>query len=301
MIRPVFNKKFKLGEGLFWDTSKDLLFGVDIDSSLIWYCQSLGEVDIFIGPKKVSWIIKISSSEMYLVGFKEGISMSNFSDSRNNSSRLTFKNLIGEDMRLNDAKADPQGNVWGGVMSELAPELRQGYLYKIEPNGSMVIVDDCYGIPNGPAFSPDSSYMLHTDSWLRTIYIYDFDSKLGLIKNKRIWKNFPIEEGFPDGMCFDSQGCIWIAHWGCGKVCRYDVDGALMATYHFPASHVSNVCFGGGDLSRLFVTSATAGLDSNQVAQQELAGSLFEISNVGVLGLPPFLAGASFVNLFNEN
>jgi D-xylonolactonase len=290
----------KLAEGLFWDANSELLYGVDIEQPSIWRTSiGFSSSDSIRCVAKVGWCIRIDDSDLFLVGSMEGIS---FMDSLLNfSSQILCLGVLARNQRFNDAKADILGNIWGGVMDDSEHPGPNGFLFKLSPDGVIFKIDDGYYIPNGPAFSPDSSYMLHTDSWLRTIYIYDFDSKLGLIKNKRIWKNFPIEDGSPDGMCFDSQGCVWIAHWGCGKVCRYDVDGSLMATYHFPASHVSNVCFGGGDLSRLFVSSATAGLDSNQIAQQELAGSVFEISNVGVVGLPPFLAGVSFVNLLNEN
>ena len=47
-------------------------------------------------------------------------------------------------------------------------------LYKVDQNGIISIVDDGYGIPNGPAFSPDGLYMLHTDSRFRKIYIFDY-------------------------------------------------------------------------------------------------------------------------------
>ena len=301
LVDPILNKKFQLGEGLFWDHKNNLLMGVDIDSSQIWVLNNLNSFWTGSTPNKVGWIIRIDSTDSFLVGLKNEVSLFKFPNYYKHLDYLSFSHKNNIFMRSNDAKADVCGRIWGGVMSEVAPGLRDGYLYKVDLNGSIIIVDDGYGIPNGPAFSPDNSLMLHTDSWLRIIYIFDFNSKLGLIKNKRIWKKFGVEDGIPDGMCFDSQGFVWIAHWGSGKVCRYDIDGVLMMAYHLPVSQVSNVCFGGRYLDHLFVTTALVGLDSDQIKAQDLAGSLFKISNTGVFGLPPFLASSSFIHLFNAN
>lgn len=290
----------KLAEGLFWDTNTQLLYGVDIDQPSVWR-TSIG----FFGTEtkkctaKVGWCIRIDDTELFLVGSKDGISYMN--SFLNVLQHKLCSRFLGRNQRFNDAKADILGNIWGGVMDDSGFPKQNGFLFKLSPDGIISIVDSDYWIPNGPAFFPDNSHMLHTDSWIRTIYIYDFDKKRGHIKNRRIWKKFLVDDGFPDGMCFDSQNCVWIAHWGCGKVSRYDIDGTLMKSYHFPVSNVSNVCFGGDDLSQLFVTSATAGLDSKEIKEQELAGSLFRISDVGVFGLPPLLANKSFMNLINEN
>jgi len=55
---------------------------------------------------------------------------------------------------------------------------------------------------------------------------------------------------------------------------------------HMPTSHITNVCFGGPGLQRLFVSSARAGLSADQLAAQPLAGSLFEVRSPGATGLP---------------
>lgn len=128
--------------------------------------------------------------------------------------------------------------------------------------------------------------MLHTDSGRRTIYAFDLDASAGQLSNKRVWKVFTEAEGYPDGMCFDAEGCVWVAHWGGGCVSRFDMDGTLLNRVSLPTSNVTNVCFGGVGLDRLFVSTARVGLTPEQLQAQPDAGNLFEIVNPGVKGLP---------------
>lgn len=73
---------------------------------------------------------------------------------------------------------------------------------------------------------------------------------------------------------------------GAGCVSRFAPDGALMRRVHLPASNITNMCFGGPALDRLFVTSAKIGLATETLKAQPLAGALFEVDAGGVVGLP---------------
>jgi sugar lactone lactonase YvrE len=69
------------------------------------------------------------------------------------------------------------------------------------------------------------------------------------------------------------------------------LDGALLNRVSLPTSNVTNVCFGGESLDRLFVSTARAGLTAEQLQAQPDAGNLFEIVNPAVKGLPSLPAG----------
>jgi sugar lactone lactonase YvrE len=79
---------------------------------------------------------------------------------------------------------------------------------------------------------------------------------------------------------------LWLAHWGGACISRYAPNGDLLRRVALPTSHITNVCFAGPGLDRLFVTSATAGLSDEQSAAQPLAGAVFEVDAQGVKGLP---------------
>ncbi|WP_406102934.1 MULTISPECIES: SMP-30/gluconolactonase/LRE family protein [Streptomyces] len=50
------------------------------------------------------------------------------------------------------------------------------------------------------------------------------------------------DEGSPDGMTVDAEGCLWVALWGAGAVRRYHPDGHLLHTLTVTAPHPTSVC-----------------------------------------------------------
>ena len=279
--------RFELGEGLFWDSNSDLLWGVDIDKYVAWnYSLQSKTLHQFDVGEKIGWCYPHADGNNLLVGKKSGI----YLISRNFESK-TIKTIpipgLTQDLRLNDAIPDCNGGLWGGVMEDSSElSIPKGFLYSINKNRVVKILDDGYYIPNGPAISLCETILLHTDSYLRVIYAFDFDSSRSEVKNKKIWKKFSKEDGHPDGMCFDSFGNLWIAFWGSGVVRKFNLDGDVLGVVRFPCSQVSNVCYGGGDLTRLFVTTAVSGLTFEQNSKQPFAGMVFEIIGHETVGLP---------------
>ncbi len=125
--------------------------------------------------------------------------------------------------RLNDAKVDPQGRVWFGSMHDAEKENSGGF-YRLDPDFSVHQVDRGYICANGPTFSPDGAIVYHTDSNAREIYRFDVRPD-GSLAGKRVFARFAEEEGYPDGMTTDREGCLWVAHWGGSRITRFRPDG----------------------------------------------------------------------------
>ncbi len=193
----------------------------------------------------------------------------------------------GSPLRLNDAKTDARGRVWAGSLNNDDESQPDGRLFRLDERGRCDEVDGPYGVANGPAISPCQTLMLHTDSAARTIYAFDLDVAAGTLSNKRVWLRFSEADGYPDGMTFDAQGRVWVAHWGGACVSRFSADGELTHRVTLPTDQVTNVCFAGPGLDRLFVTTARQGLSTEQLARQPAAGHLFEIDPAGSSGLSP--------------
>jgi len=185
--------------------------------------------------------------------------------------------------RFNDVVADPVGRVYAGTM---AAADRPGRLYRLDPDGTLTVILDDVGIPNGMDFTPDLTRMYFTDSTQRAIYLFDYDRATGALDNQRVWIETPPDRGVPDGLTVDSQGYVWSARWDDGALYRYAPTGEVDRRIEFPARKVSSAIFGGPDYSDLYVT--TAGGDSKPV-EGPGAGALFRLRS-DVRGRPPFLS-----------
>lgn len=276
-----------LGEGLHWDGRRGVLWFVDIDGKRI-ACWRPGDLSWreWPTPQRVGWIIPTNCDDTLMAGFQQGVARVDLSGEL----RFEWVSRFLADtpsLRLNDAKADASGALWAGSLNCDDEARSDGAFFRIDAAaGHATVVDTGYRVANGPAIHPGGQWMLHTDSGRRTIYAFDLDVERGQATNRRVWKVLAEPEGYPDGMTFDAEGCLWLAHWGAGCVSRYSSDGQLLRRVELPTSHISNVCFGGDRLDRLFVTSARVGLTAQQLDAQPMAGALFEIEAQGVIGLP---------------
>ena len=188
------------------------------------------------------------------------------------------------DTRLNDVKVDRAGRLWGGTMAlDARPDA--GTFYRIGADGSVAVVASPTTISNGIDWSPDDGLMYYIDSATHRVDVFDFDLASGTALDRRPFIRFEESAGLPDGMTVDAEGCLWVAFYDGWAVRRYTPAGALDRIIRLPVARITSCAFGGPDLSDLYVTSATAGLDEMQLAEQPHAGGLFVI-RPGVAGLP---------------
>jgi D-xylonolactonase len=294
--KVLFQANHLLGEGLFYDCVGEKLWGVDIEGFKIWAIDlSTLLVTEFPTADKVGWCFPLENSPLWITG--QGTKIVILDLTRSIEVFVKFvPGLYQSICRLNDAVVDSRGRIWMGSKCDSSESSDcSGALYCIELDGTVEVKDVGYEIANGPVISPDGAYLLHTDSSKRLIYIFDFDLDSGEITNKRIWKKFTSSDGEPDGMCFDTAGSLWVAHWGAGRVVKYDVDGCEIDSVTFPVSQVTNICFGGKNLDRLFVSSAKVGLSERQLKDELLAGSIFEITGHLSKGLPSHRPSPHFI------
>jgi L-arabinonolactonase len=195
--------------------------------------------------------------------------------------------------RSNDGKCDRQGRFWYGTMrNNLAPDGGEipiegepaGSLYRIDPDGCITRVDGPFGISNTLAWSPDDRTMYFGDT-LDAIYAYGFDPASGTMRDRRVHARRDAAPGFADGSAIDAEGCLWNCRWDGGAVVRLGPGGEALETVPLPCSRVTSACFGGPDLTTLYVTTARHGLGEAEPAGQPLAGGIFAIET-GARGLP---------------
>lgn len=182
--------------------------------------------------------------------------------------------------RFNDAKCDDDGRLWAGTMA-INESPGRGTLYRIGPGGQIHPMVRPVTISNGLAWSPDGRTMYYVDSPTRRVDAFDFDPATGAIAGRRTVIQIP--DGFPDGLCADVDGNLWIAVWGGGCVACHDPrTGARVAEIRLPAEAVTSCCF--DDSDRLWITTASRDLDATGRRAQPQAGGIFR-ATVGVRGL----------------
>ena len=153
-----------------------------------------------------------------------------------------------------------------------------------DPTGSFYIlyndltfrkIDDGYIITNGPAFSPAGNIIYFTDTRKGEIYYSNLNED-GTLVEKKIFISIPANEGKPDGMTVDEEGCLWVAIFGGSCVNRYDLKGKKIDTIKLPASCVTSCVFGGENLDILYITTARFKLSKEDKINEPLAGALFK-------------------------
>lgn len=85
-------------------------------------------------------------------------------------------------------------------------------------------------------------------------------------------------------MTIDADGYLWVAHFGGGRLTRFDLDGNAVAILRLPVANVTSCAFGGPDYDRLYITTARWALNDDALKQQPLAGGLF-VAEPGCMGL----------------
>jgi len=253
-----------IGEGAYWDWRTSELLMVDITGGRVIKLSPSGDLikEYQLG-NKVGAVIGVENSSNYLLVEQRGLTMMAPSGARTELLMLLEAN---EQKRFNDAKADPAGRLWAGVMGmDQRPGV--GALYSYQAGGLMHQMITDLTVPNGLDWTIDNKTMYFIDSPTRTVGVYDFNLETAEISLRNSF-TMPIS-GNPDGMTLDAEDNLWIALWDGSAVIQLSPEGKLMQQIDLPVSRVTTCTFGGKDLTTLYITSASFGVD------EDLAGSVF--------------------------
>ena len=287
MDRPVsatveapFQYRHELAEMPHWDAARQRLCYVDINLGTI------NELDVATGDRHMTQLsvplgfaMPVAASGIRLCG--EGNDLIAVDEAGEELGRLPIE--AGRDgNRMNEGKPDPHGRLWFGTMSKTR-EAEQAALYRLDQDGLTRIRTITTG--NGTDWDVERGRMYHVDSPTQRIDVFDYDAETGEVENVRAWATIDPEDGLPDGLTIDSEGCVWLALFQGGAVRRYDPSGAVMNDIALPTRFVTCPAFGGDDLATLFVTSSQHKIPPEERAGDPLAGALFTI-DTGVTGRP---------------
>jgi sugar lactone lactonase YvrE len=177
--------------------------------------------------------------------------------------------------RFNDGKVDSLGRIWIGTLSTKFTE-GAGSLYRIDSNLKPEAQLKNLTISNGMAWSADQQTFYFIDTPTRKIQEYSFDPETGEIEFRRIAVEIQEELGFPDGMCIDREGMLWVAHYGGSGVYRWNPQtGKLQDKIELPVPHVTSCCFGGENLDVMLITTAQENMTESDLKKYPQSGDVF--------------------------
>jgi len=281
-----------LGEAPFYEEASHHLRFVDIVK------RKLHVVDLNQGPSSLITLdlqdsvgitadIEGAEDDEIIVGAKYGYATVN----RKTGAMKYLKKFSddpeqGKQIRSNDGAVDTSGRFWVGTMNDptVTDPTDVGVVFRLDPDMTLHRMIEKVTIPNSIGWSEDDKTMFFTDSPTKTISMFDYDATTGNISNRRPYFKYEGDEegAAPDGFALDTQGCLWTAVYGTGKVLRISPEGKLIGEIKLPTRCVTCPRFAGEDL---FITSAVEEDPKAHPESAKYGGSLFRV-NVGVQGMP---------------
>lgn len=279
-VSAPFAHRSELGEMPQWDAARSRLTYVDINGGSIHELDTeSGELASVEISSPLSFAIQVAGSTTRLCG--NGNDLIAVDADGAELARLPVE-LGMSGNRLNEGKADPRGRLWIGSMSKTR-EPEQAALYRLDQRGLAKIRTITLG--NGTDWDVERNRMYHVDSTTQQIDVWDYDVETGDVYNRRAWATIDLDDGLPDGLTIDAEGCVWVCLFEGGVIRRLDPDGTRIVDVALPTRYATCPAFGGDDLATMFVTTSRYKLSPDERACDPLAGALL-VFDPGVGGRP---------------
>ena len=262
-----------LGQSPVWSPSEGLLWWVDPNrAKLHRFNPKTGNARRYDLPLKAS-VIALSRGELLMAGELE---VGFFDPSTEEYTRLVELDGERQDNRINAGGIAPDGSFWFATMDRDEADQRSAW-YRLAPDRAIEPLHiKPVIIPSSACFSPAGDVFYTCDVTDQEIHAFDVEQG-NRLTSRRIFATTSAGAGYPDGSCVDSEGHLWNAEWDGARIVRYTPEGVVSRTIKLPVSRITGCCFGGKDLSTLYVTTARTGLTAFQMDIQPFAGSLFAI------------------------
>jgi sugar lactone lactonase YvrE len=158
----------------------------------------------------------------------------------------------------NDMVVDASGRAYIGNFgkgTDLGKSFKVGpaEIVMVSQEGQARIAADDLTFPNGSVITPDGHTLIVAETFASRLTEFDIKSD-GSLTNRRIWA--PLATGiFPDGICLDAEGAVWVANAGGPAVYRVKAGGAVTCCIETSA-HAYACMLGGAARRTLFILTA---------------------------------------------
>lgn len=273
-IKCLWEIRAILGESPLYDPRNKTLYWLDIKGEKLFAFSLSSEIrQTWTVPGNIS-ALGLHVSKGLIAASRRGFCHITFSETQ----RPLVKYLRDpeshiEKTRFNDGAVDPFGCFWAGTMDDAEKDPSAGNWWRLAPSGEVTKMASGFHVTNGPVFDAGRKVAYLTDSAKQIIYraSYADMNSFGELKQFKIFKK---DEGYPDGMAIDKEGCLWVAFWDGACLRRLSAEGEVLETVKLPVQRPTCPAI---IKNKIYFTSASIGLE-HEKGQNDLAGSLFEIT-----------------------
>jgi sugar lactone lactonase YvrE len=131
---------------------------------------------------------------------------------------------------------------------------RSTCLVRVDPDGGVTRVAEDLRFPNGTVITPDGRTLIVAETLAHRLTAFDVDAK-GALARRRVLA--ALDDCYPDGICLDAQGAVWVADARSNRVIRVRADGAVDRTLTTGQRGAFACMLGGPDRRTLFVLTNT--------------------------------------------
>lgn len=280
-VKVALKVKANLGECPRWDEQTQVLYWIDINQGQLHRFDPQTGQDEFLQFDEEIGCFSLRQNGGYLLAMRSGFyTLDGWSTER---TFISDPEAGMDKNRFNDGRADPKGRMFAG--SVYPPKDYGGAsIYSLDSKGNVHKWFEGLLTSNGIAFSPNADRIYYADTPTHAIQVCDYDLENGEPKNCRLFHQFPMGHGRPDGAAVDSEGFYWSALYEGGRVVRLNPEGEIVQEIAVPAKCPTMVAFGGEDLKTLYITSVGNRPDEELQTFPD-SGAIFSV-DVDVAGLP---------------
>ena len=287
-----------VGEGPYWDDIEQTLYWVDISGKAVHrFHPATGQRRDWPLDDFPSAVVLREKGGL-LLAMRDGLF---FMEPETGAlERFVVLEPDRPDNRTNEAKCAPDGSFWVGTMqnnlnpdgSAKAMTAASGALYRVRHDGGITREVDGVNLSNTLAWTNEGKTLLFADTGTGIIKAYEVreDGRLGVscVFNNGTWDGTSGGEklpGYCDGSAIDAEGYLWNARFAGSCLVRFRPDGTVDRKIDLPVSQPTSCCFGGPNLTTLYVTSARHGLDARALEANPREGAVLAIET-GIRGTP---------------
>ena len=158
----------------------------------------------------------------------------------------------------NDMVVDGRGRAYVGNFGfdrHKGEPPRTTCIARVDPDGRVSRAADDLSFPNGTVVTPAGATLIVAETLAHRLTAFDIAAD-GTLSNRRTFAQ--LDGCFPDGLCLDAEGAVWVADARNPRVLRVFEGGRIERTVSTGDRPAFACMLGGDDRQTLFVCTCTA-------------------------------------------